>query len=154
MAALQADLAEERRLREEDKARLPREMEEEKKRVSHATANAALVHGQVLMEILNQLKEQREENRDIKNSLAGGSGMLSTPMIPSPVAPSRSVFNPPMAATALPKMPPVKAPYPSLAPGSAGHRPRAGPVTATKTGPSFVEKVLAPPPPEPFPVQP
>ena len=75
--------------------------------------------------------------------------MLSTPMISSPVAPSRSVFNPPMAATALPKMPPVKAPYPPLAPGSAGLRPRAGPATAVKTGPSFVEKVLVPPPPEP-----
>ena len=57
LAVLQAGLESERRLREEDKARQTQEMEEEKKWIGDATANAALVQDQLLMVILAQLKE-------------------------------------------------------------------------------------------------
>ena len=102
LVVLRAGLEEERRLRDEDRVRHTQEMkeerkrisdataiaalvqEEERKRVSDATGNAALVQGQLLMEILAQLKEQREETKEIKISLAGGLSSQSTPMLSYP----------------------------------------------------------------------
>ena len=84
LAALQAGLEEERRLREEDKVRHNLEREEEKKRISDLMASAALVQGNILAEILARMKEQREETRDIKSRLSGGPGPQSTPMVFSP----------------------------------------------------------------------
>ena len=119
LAALQAGLEEERRLREEDKVRHNQEMEEEKKRISDSMTSAALVQGNILAEILAHMKEQREETREIKSRLPGILGPQSTPMVFSPAAPTRSVFNPPGTTSTLPSLYSKSEEYPPLPSGPA-----------------------------------